>query len=223
MEKPPLSIIRTIEGVRDCKQIQEQGKLDTDIRTKYCIFIPDKQKYIIIQLKRFQETYPGSATYTKLVTEVTPNKEITIDKKKFKLKGVIFQTGSMSVGHYQYMECDDNGIPIMVYSDAECKKYTTSYDINKNGYLFLYKRVVEGQGGGGSNTIPPKSNPNPNPIPNPSNKFTVKANSNKKPNKRTRKHVNKITHKLKDSVNTNKTKNKKKTRKHIHKNRVIAK
>ena len=91
------------------------------------------------------------------------------------------------------------------------------------------------QGGGGSNTISPKSTPISNTISNTISKSTIKITSNKKPNKRTRtktktgkgtkKHANKITHKLKDSINATATttKNKKKTRKHIHKNTVIAK
>ena len=179
------------------------------------------QKYIIIQLKRY-DFNPATNVSTKVQTSVTPTKEITIDNKKFILKGVIYHVGEgANNGHYYYIECDDNGKPIVVYSDTQCIEYNISYDINKNGYIFLYERVVP-QGGGGSNTIVSTLNP--------ITKFTVKANSNKKYNKRTRKHVNKITHKLKDTINTNtntntntnKNKNKKKTKKHIHKNTVIA-
>jgi hypothetical protein len=202
--------ISTISPVCDCSL--------TNLKKTPGIFIPDYQKYIIIQLERVIKDLATMASI-KVTTSVTHNKEITIDNTKFKLKGVIYHTGAANGGHYEYIECDDKGTPTMVYSDTTCIKNVTSYDINKNGYVFLYKRVADVLSpSGGGNTIVSTLNP--------INKSTVKANSNKKYNKRTRKHVNKITHKLKNTINTNtntnKTKNKKKTRKHIHKNRVIA-
>jgi ubiquitin C-terminal hydrolase/uncharacterized protein (DUF1810 family) len=222
-EQIPDSIIRNCEGVCDCKQIKKDGKLDTDIRQKDCIFIPDTQKYIIIQLKRFYQDPPLSKNLKKKEDSVTPNKEITIDNKKFKLKGVVCQRGSLNSGHYVYVDCNEKGDPFVIYSDTSCFP-PTAYNINTEGYVFLYERMYIPHAGG-SNTISPKSNPNPNlkPNPIPISKSTIKVTSNKKPNKRTRtktniktrKHENKITHKLKE--NNSKNKNKKKTRKHIHK------
>jgi ubiquitin C-terminal hydrolase len=151
---------------------------------------------------------------------------------RFKLRGVICKGGSANGGHYMYISIENdkkiiyNDNILTVIDDSNFKTYDfwgakgVAEIMNTRGYVLLYERI-ELLVGGGSNTIPPKSNSNTNPIP--TSKSTIKITSNKKPNKqtKTRKHENKITHKLKE--NNTQHKHKKKTRKYIHKNTVIAK
>ena len=205
---------------------------------KPVIYIPDKQKYLIIILKRFSP----SGIITKKINvdeQITINKDTQYGKTvNFKLRGVICKTGLEKGGHYVYISIEkDNKI---LYNDSAVPVvFTNQYDMTTQGYIFLYERMDMPQAGGNNNiprTIKSGINTNPHTNPHthpPKSKSTIKITSNKKPNKQTRKHENNITHKLKEnnsnnsknSKNSINNKNNKKTRKHIHihKNTVIAK
>jgi hypothetical protein len=204
------------------QDLEDESKCKKEkMLVKPVIDIHDKQKYLIIILKRY------SQDGTKIDKKINVDEQITINKDtrfgktvNFKLRGVICHLGSSKGGHYVYISIE-NDKKILYNDDQPPTFFKNNIDMTKLGYIFLYERIQETAllVAGGSNTIPPKSKPNPIPI----SKSTIKITSNKKPNKRTRtrKHENKITHKLKE--NNSKNKNKKKTRKHIHKNTVIAK
>lgn len=101
-----------------------------------------KLKYAILSLKRFKQNADGSIT--KIETAILPEKEITIDGKKFQLKGCVCHSGSLSGGHYWYILCK-NGDPIIELNDASVTPLTNPTAELKRletlGYIYLYERV----------------------------------------------------------------------------------
>jgi len=123
-----------------------------NIRQKQQIFINKSQNYLIIQLKRMSK----ELQYIKKNINVTDNnEEITITQNgqqiKFKLRGVVCKSGSLSGGHYIYVSMENGKRIIYNDSDPITEGNTkTKFDsetgiiniMNTRGYLFLYKRVV---------------------------------------------------------------------------------
>jgi uncharacterized UBP type Zn finger protein len=116
---------------------------------KYRIKIPDMNRYLIIQLKRFEYNENSSK---KIRQFITPDKTITVDEKKYTLTGIICHRGNdIGSGHYVYYECDDQGNDIRLYNDdVITDKDIDNYidpaynnEINKDGYMFLYSRDLK--------------------------------------------------------------------------------
>ena len=125
----------------------ECGKISSSNIVKkkiYKVSIPENNKYLIIQLKRFI-TKDNTQTI-KIPHEVEPNKKIFIDEKTYTLTGVIFHIGkTTNSGHYIYIQCNENGDYHYIFNDSQTEPYDTNGQfnetfINKNGYVFLYSR-----------------------------------------------------------------------------------
>jgi ubiquitin C-terminal hydrolase len=118
---------------------------------KYRIKIPDMNRYLIIQLKRF-EYNKTKKMVEKIRKYIIPNETITVDEKKYTLTGIICHRGdNIGSGHYVYYECDDEGNDIRLYNDSVIEdKQKNNYidqaynnEINTDGYMFLYSRDLK--------------------------------------------------------------------------------
>jgi hypothetical protein len=116
--------------------------------------IPPENRYIFIQLKRFEF---NDGKTNKLTDEVVPDKTLSIDGITYTLSGVIFHIGTDSnSGHYMYIQCDQYGKYHILYDDDIVYNYMENASkneyheyggefinenfINNNGYLFSYSR-----------------------------------------------------------------------------------
>ena len=100
------------------------------------------QKYIIIQLGRFQKNENLTFIKNNTMYEMKNNIKIYDVNNKlinFKLRGYIFHSGEFNVGHYTYYRINDDG-KYSLYNDNEYKIVSQSENQNL-GYIYLYERV----------------------------------------------------------------------------------
>lgn len=118
-----------------CKS--DKNKLGKAIYKKLNIKLLDTTKYVIITLLRYDPF-----TMSKNKKSVVPNKELNIDGSNFVLDGCLLHTGGTGRGHYKYIKYE-NGIPKHVLDDSEYYSVDDEIkeDINKEGYVFLYKKT----------------------------------------------------------------------------------
>jgi len=107
---------------------------------KTFIDIPPENRYLFIQLKRFNDSRE------KIKGSVEPNKTLIIGGVKYTLSGVIVHDGqTIASGHYVFIQCNKDGVFATIYNDSnvymfnENEKYNTKF-INENGYIFTYTR-----------------------------------------------------------------------------------
>ena len=139
----PETLVSPNNMIVGCGTDGKHGVLKGLATTKQMVITASNNlKYAILSLKRFKQNADG--TNTKIDTAITPDKDITIDGKKFQLKGIVCHSGGTRGGHYWYILCK-NGDPIIELNDksvtpltdptAELKKLETF------GYIYLYERV----------------------------------------------------------------------------------
>jgi ubiquitin C-terminal hydrolase len=114
------------------------------------ISIPEDNKYLLINLKRFSYTEITKNTGTKkfLSTKVEIENDIVISSVKYKLIGAIIYTGNNKGerGHYIYITFCENKI-YYIYNDSHAMNATNIDDlryktlINTNAYIILYERI----------------------------------------------------------------------------------
>jgi ubiquitin C-terminal hydrolase len=115
--------------------------------------IPEDNKYLIVQLKLFNNELE------KIDESILKNIEfddmLQIDNKKYKLYGVVSHEGDdISSGHYIFTKKTETNNGIM-YNDSKVTSITdfNTNDVVRNGYMFIYKReggseitdIVEGE------------------------------------------------------------------------------
>ena len=125
---------------------------------KNVIYIPNEQKYLVIILNRFKDDGTMNNEKIKVDETITINQDTNYDnmlqklKVNFKLRGVICKTGSENGGHYVYISIE-NDKKILYNDSAEPVKLTNQYNMDTQGYVFLYEKVTsqasEGSEGGG--------------------------------------------------------------------------
>jgi ubiquitin C-terminal hydrolase len=105
------------------------------------VFNPDV-KYLIFSLKRMK---PGNVLDDRLckvdgIITIPNFRNATIPNIRFALQGCIYYTGTGNGGHYQYLEFDKKGntVPIRLYDDSSVSENPKGFNINTNGYVFLY-------------------------------------------------------------------------------------
>ena len=109
------------------------------------VFNPDVQ-YLILALKRMKQGYVLDNSLSMVDGIITiPNFEnATMPNIRFALHGCIYYTGGGNNGHYQYLEFDKTGntVPIRLYDDSSVSENPKGFNINTNGYVFLYRRIA---------------------------------------------------------------------------------
>ena len=119
------------------------------------LYIPETQKYLIVILKRYTLKEGKTIIVDKNINvdeKITINKDIEyVNKYEFKLRGVICKTGSAGGGHYVYISYEDDK-KILYNDSAPPADFNSGYNMNKQGYVFLYEKVTSQTGG--SNNIP---------------------------------------------------------------------
>jgi len=107
------------------------------------VFNPEVQ-YLILALKRMKPGYILNNAVSTVDGVITiPNfRNAETPDIRFVLQGCIYYTGSGSGGHYQYLEFDKTGntVPIRLYNDSSVSENPKGFNINTNGYVFLYRR-----------------------------------------------------------------------------------
>jgi len=119
-----------------------------NIKKNISIKIPTENKYLLLQLKRFSWDFDTGES-KKIDQTIELNKEITIDGVKYILYGIIKHIGNTRTsGHYIYYKINDD--KVIEYDDSNVteKDYSDVKDeLEKNGYLVIYKRSSEMTGG----------------------------------------------------------------------------
>ena len=109
-------------------------------KKKIEITIPPENRYIFIQIKRFD------ANLNKEKKKVVPDKTIEIGGVTYTLSGIICHIGKyIKGGHYIYIQCNEKGDYYYIYNDTQSYPYNANGEfhekfINENGYLFSYSR-----------------------------------------------------------------------------------
>jgi ubiquitin C-terminal hydrolase len=107
------------------------------------VFNPEVQ-YLILALKRMKPGYILNNAVSTVDGVITiPNfRNAETPDIRFVLQGCIYYTGSGNYGHYQYLEFDKTGntVPIRLYNDSSVSENPKGFNINTNGYVFLYRR-----------------------------------------------------------------------------------
>jgi hypothetical protein len=111
------------------------------------LYIPDKQKYLIVTLKRY--TLDNVTKITTIINKrIEVNKNIIINNNiayakqyKFNLRGVICKTGSAGGGHYVYISMENN--TTILYDDSAIPAtFNNQHDMDTKGYVFLYEKII---------------------------------------------------------------------------------
>ena len=129
------------------------------------VFNPDVQ-YLILALKRMRLDLSLDDTFSTVngIISIPNFRNAAIPNIRFALQGCIYYTGRGDKGHYQYLEFDKTGNtkPIRLYNDSVVSEnppvtpnlsikpendpsetnYNPGFNINTNGYVFLYRRVA---------------------------------------------------------------------------------
>jgi hypothetical protein len=129
------------DSVKEFKDLlKTQDYLVGSTGKKIVINIPPENRYLFIQLKRFDNDRK------KIKGSVEPNKTLIIGGVKYTLSGVIVHDGdTIASGHYIFIQCNKNGGFNQIYDDSkfspfnEGQTYNTEF-INENGYIFAYTR-----------------------------------------------------------------------------------
>jgi len=147
-----LTAFQAEEEVEDFKDEDNKcGKganIKMNIKKNISIKIPTENKYLLLQLKRFSWDFDTGES-KKIDQTIELNKEITIDGVKYILYGIIKHIGNTRTsGHYIYYKINDD--KVIEYDDSNVteKDYSDVKDeLEKNGYLVIYKRSSEMTGG----------------------------------------------------------------------------
>jgi ubiquitin C-terminal hydrolase len=126
-----------VANINACGQ---DGTVAGPVLTKKITLDPNDN--LIIQLVRFSFD-PTTGMPSKVTTEIEINKELIINKKKYKIQGVVVHIGAdTNSGHYYYVRYD-NGEPTFVISDSTIEPIIeeTKETIKENAYILLYKKV----------------------------------------------------------------------------------
>lgn len=134
-------------------QLQGISKCEKENTIKYpVLYIPETQKYLIVTLGRFNEDGTMNNSNVNVSEKITINADEQYGKKvEFKLRGVICKTGSEKGGHYVYISYEDDK-KILYNDSAPPTDFTTQFNMDTQGYVFLYEKVTSQSGG--SNNIP---------------------------------------------------------------------
>ena len=106
--------------------------------------IQDNQKYLLIQLKRFQSNLitGGLDFRRKIITAIPFEKDLTIDEKEFRIHGIIRHKGGTDGGHYLYELFDEAGNRYKTFNDSQVSKPSgTIEELQIDAYVFLYRRI----------------------------------------------------------------------------------
>jgi ubiquitin C-terminal hydrolase len=131
------SILKLINEYEKTEKLETSlsrcSKLKTSYR-KLNINIPEKNKYLFIQLKRFNYK-KGEIEF--IDRKIQVNHKIKLSNKKFILKNCIL----IKDNHYIcaiYKNCK----LIRVYNDIICSNNLGNFELNKNGYIFIYEKEL---------------------------------------------------------------------------------
>ena len=141
----------TNESCGPLQEFKENGiiKLDKGKSNEYnakskqiLVKIPDKLRYILIQLKRFKTNPLDVKNPTKISISIDFEKELTIDNKKFKISGIVRQGGTLKGGHYRYEIFDKDENPSKILDDSRVVDSPPTDTYRKEqAYVLLYQRV----------------------------------------------------------------------------------
>jgi uncharacterized UBP type Zn finger protein len=109
---------------------------------KMDIVASESQKYLIVQLSRFQVD-PNTYESTKIVKDIDITPVITLSGVRWALEGAVLHTGTLSSGHYRYMWKEATGNWIL-FNDSAVTTLTKEEriaDIRTNGYILVYKKI----------------------------------------------------------------------------------
>ena len=101
---------------------------------KQNLIIKKTSQYLILSIKRFD------SKNKKLLNEIIPEGELCINNLCYKLKSCVIQNGTTKVGHYIYLNFDQDSFPMYVISDSTVSRYTNE-DYVSNGYIYLYELI----------------------------------------------------------------------------------
>lgn len=120
----------TISEYEGCPGVAETTATKRDV-----YLVPPSMKYLIVRIQRLTATgRDGRAFIT--------NPQITLNGKRFRIKGAVVHSGTATGGHYVYYQFNQAGVPIYVVSDQDIRPVTASSmnTINKGSTIVLYER-----------------------------------------------------------------------------------